>query len=112
MQEGRVYYQLLCWVLLVEVGAVSALTLVTSKEKNSVRIFIAFQIHSPLQPMPNPSNLLTIFNIFMPTLALNTAGLNAEAAERAVRYALAAGITHVNSYVSKPRPLLCLAQRS
>lgn len=38
---------------------------VMQKWQNLYDLVIAFQIHSPLQPMPNPSNLLTIFNIFM-----------------------------------------------
>ena len=48
----------------------------------------------------------------MPTLALNTAGLTVDGTERAVRLALAAGITHVDFHPGTERDGVALAIRS
>lgn len=48
----------------------------------------------------------------MPTLALNTAGLTVEGTERAVRLALAAGITHVDFHPGTERNGVARAIRS
>ena len=48
----------------------------------------------------------------MPTLALNTAGLTVEGTERAVRLALASGITHVDFHPGTERDGVARALRS
>merc|ERR1719382_128710 len=50
--------------------------------------------------------------VVMPTLALNTAGMTADASERAVREAHAAGITHIDFHPGIERDGVALALRS